>query len=1809
MPALFQNLGISQNQCSIAYPRDRRHAGRTKVKETAAQKNQVEKSKHCPYLFLLFFLVFSPFSMLSAADSKSTPPSEKMQIEPSVVALEEGPGYTINFNNVPIIEYIKFISKIANLNCIYNENEMNFNVTIVSEEPTSLVNVMSALVQILKINGFNILEQENNLIITKSGKVSQIATVVSQESPLEGRVPPIITRVFRIKNANPSIVGNILTPLLSEDAILEVSAASRHIIITDIIQNIQEVEKLLLSIDVGKSPLAIESYITRNNPPETLINLAHQIISPLSEGNPIVFVPQNQTNTIFMVSTPYLIEKSMMILEDLDTPPSLPRQMKGPITGKNILIYHIKNNPADVLQDAIKQLQNNLAAMGPPSQDLVQTLSTMRYIRQTHALVLIGSQNSLGEVQSILQDLDLPFSSSELEFIKGGFFVYQIKHGNEEQITRSLGKLVDNLKKTPFPDNDLIETIESMKWIKENNSFIFTGNQHSIDRLKEVLPYFDVPAHTGKTTAKLPLNNDFYVYTPKNLSGEDLLEQVKDITSSLKGGHLADPAFLHTLSSVEWIRSTHSLVFTGDPQSIDRVHALLNTIDQIKGPQKEKETFYIYPIKFVEPGYIEQGLKKIAKSLPKNSGIGQTIDNLKYIAQTHSLIFKGPPSIIDQIKPILETLDTKINSEEESSHQIQYFVYKLQNAPGSFVIQQLDQTAKTLKGSDAHEKELTDAINTISWNKETNSLVITGTSPSIDKLKLMIAKYDISRPEEPESTEFYVFRPKTMNPPDYLKHIQNVAKELGSSGLSDAELIQSLEGARLVPDQSALMFTGTAQSISKIRDLAPTFDASKDGRATRLYIYKPLSMNADKFQKNMILTANDLEKSGLHDRPLIDAFNSARVSSDGISVFFAGTPDAIAKLETMVSNIDQENEAQQANKIFLFTPKNRSPEDLIKAVTQAANEMSNMPNPSRALIHALKTGKIVGYDKSVLFTGTPDAISRLEEIIPTFDSTKASTTEFYVYKPKLISADEMQNRSVKVAQKLSDAGLNDPELLRSLKSARLTPSGESVTYVGTPDAINRLQELISTYDSGMPPEKATEFLVYQPKNMSADEFLKRMVDAGETFENSRLSDPDLIKTLKSAQITSGGEAVLFTGTPSTIQRIKELTGKYDFHQEDPQKATEFFVYKPKNISADELRRYIRLFADNMKSSGLADPALIHTLNNAKLAPNGKSVLFTGTLAAIEGVKELLPSIDQVKEDELKTVGKTTFLVYKIQHVPGHVLMGYLRDMAIDLERAGSTDSGLIKTLQNIRYVKETNSIIFTGTAEDLKHAQSLATKFDIPELSTEHPIQNPSGYLIYQPKYVPGEQLILILKDFKQNLSSSGINDPPLFNTIGNLKWMQPVSSILISGDDEDTKQVYSLLERFDLPLPGIAGETGIESISDMSFLIYKLQYHSGSEIQSALQKIGQDLARFKNDKVNKGLVDAIQATQWIEVTNSLISTGESGSLAKLKELVKSIDVPLKQVFVEILIIETTISNSLNFGLRWGSQGVYREKFAYGTGSFPQNPASGNSDPLAAFGTNLGEITSTNKPTGTMIPFTSGFDLGVIGDIILHKGKSYFALGSIIDALKADSDSTVALNQKVITQDNKNATIFVGQNIPFTGSVVTNTSNNTVQNANLEYRDVGVKLSITPQIGDNDTVTLNINQEFSEDITSTTNTNANNPNGLNGITTSKTATQTSVTVPNKSFLIISGQIDNSLTKTRTSIPCLGGLPLIGAAFSQNDSLNNKACVIVFVRPHIINSFDVYKEITTHEEDLHRAQTEDVETFDAGLELIKTPDDY
>ncbi len=1312
--------------------------------------------------------------------------------------------YTINFNNVSIIELIRFTSKITNLNFVFEETDLQFAVTLVSEEAVTAKSMMAALAQVLRMHDFILLEENGNVLITKSTKVNQIPPIVSADLPdSQAGNAALVTRVFRIKNANVNSIAAIIRPMSSDTALIEVSTETRQLIVTDIATNVDQIASLLTSLDAPHSPLDVDTYVVKNISPADLIALTQQILNPFTEGNPLIFVPQSDTNSIFIVSTPYLIDRAMTVMEDLDIPAKSVVVGKQAMTGKNVFIYKTINRSPDEIVVELQQIADTLKVPGAAPSPLEAAINGLQEVKDTGSLMFVADAETTTKLKDILASLDTPSAG------KTSFYIYKIKLAQEDQIEESLKQMQERLQAAPRPDQDLIDAIDSMKWIKETNSLVFTGTDGALKKLSEILPTFDVsPAH-ARTGGKAQAKSSFFVYHPQFRTGSELKTEMENLGSNLKDSGLADPSFLETLESMKWVENSNSLIFTGDPQSIERIKGMLESMDTPTAYTSRSSQVFIYKPQYASPDQIQNALESIVPSLQST------------------------------------------NSQSDQN--------------------------------------LIAAIQGMQWNAETQSFMVTSDSSTIERLKGLLTSID-------------------------------------------------------TPQQT----TGA---------LAKGF-----------YLYKLQNAHCDAVLAELKNIAAKMPPSTLQNQNLVTAIN---------------------RIECIKSN------------------------------------------------------------NSLLITGTTDAIEQIKTLIVEFDT----------------------------------------------KSTTGVPMG------------------------------AQSFLIYKPKYLPAEEIQAALTD----------------------------------------------------------------------LSAD------------LKDSGLNDPQLFEVLSTMKYVAQTNSLLFTGSQEGLDKVQNLINGIDtSAALGAIQSIGNLTFLLYKIQSASPDKLISSLKTFAIDLKQSNVADKQLAEAINSVKWIKETNSLLFTGNNQALERVEQLVKKFDIPSLGGPAPVERNAGtFVIYNPKYLTGEELISILCDFMQNLMNSGVSDPGLFDSINNLKWIDKTSSLLVSGDQQSIDKVQQLLIKFDIPSK--EGTTpSIESIDNTSFLVYKLQYHPGNDIQTALTQVAHSLG--KGSSTPAALVEAINSLQWIEVTNSLLCTGQQDVLVKLKDLIQNLDIPLRQVFIEVLVIETSLNNQQNFGLMWGGQVQYFNKTILQTGNFPVGSNQGSSTPSTTFPQALQTINATTTPNNTLIPFSSGFDLGVIGDIIMHKGQSFISLGSLMNAIQLDNDSTIILNPKIITQDNRQSTVFVGQNVPYTGAIVTNSASNTTSTANIEYRDVGVSLTITPILGDGDVITMDIVQDISE-LTNNQNTNTSTTQ-LTGIQTSHTHMETRVHVPNNHFVALSGMINDSKTHFRTAIPCLGGLPVIGALFSENDRAASKNNVIIFVRPQIVNTYQDFKEITEHQEWLYKDNARLPvlkEEFDEGIDMVKRPE--
>lgn len=362
--------------------------------------------------------------------------------------------------------------------------------------------------------------------------------------------------------------------------------------------------------------------------------------------------------------------------------------------------------------------------------------------------------------------------------------------------------------------------------------------------------------------------------------------------------------------------------------------------------------------------------------------------------------------------------------------------------------------------------------------------------------------------------------------------------------------------------------------------------------------------------------------------------------------------------------------------------------------------------------------------------------------------------------------------------------------------------------------------------------------------------------------------------------------------------------------------------------------------------------------------------------------------------------------------------------------------------------------------------------------------------------------------------------------------------------------------------------ELPIGNIERTQFYIYKLNYQRGDSVSRALGQIGITLAQ---TGTNQDLVETINSVQWIDSSNALLFTGTTESLDKVIELTKEIDAPLRQVFVELLLLEATITDTLDYGVDWGSQ------FGGGNTAGAQSFQTAGSPFPVAFHT---AANLAGFPDASNLITNAGFSQGIIGRSLRFGGMTFSSLGALVRAVHDLTQDKVIANPKILMEDNFTAEVFSGINTQFPLQAVVNDLGQIITQ-NFEFRDVGTRLRVTPQIGDNNMITLLIEEERSNVIT----VNFNSPQA--GPTTRRSTTRTKVHMPDGYFLVIGGIMEDENIFHTNRVPCLGGAPLIGAFFKEQDDTDDKHNLMLFIRPKIVDTEEEIQDITKHQQDVWR----------------------
>lgn len=299
---------------------------------------------------------------------------------------------------------------------------------------------------------------------------------------------------------------------------------------------------------------------------------------------------------------------------------------------------------------------------------------------------------------------------------------------------------------------------------------------------------------------------------------------------------------------------------------------------------------------------------------------------------------------------------------------------------------------------------------------------------------------------------------------------------------------------------------------------------------------------------------------------------------------------------------------------------------------------------------------------------------------------------------------------------------------------------------------------------------------------------------------------------------------------------------------------------------------------------------------------------------------------------------------------------------------------------------------------------------------------------------------------------------------------------------------------------------------------------------------------------------------------NALIVVAPDPVYREIRAVIEQLDVRRAQVYIESLIVEVSADRAAEFGVQF----QYLDGLAA-------------SDNRGFGGTNFGSRNTGTNLLDLMVNPTSaaaGLNVGLIRGTISYNGTTIANLGALARALESRGNTNVIATPNLLTLDNEESRIIIGQNVPFlTGTYTTGVNPNPFQT--IERKDVGTTLRVRPMVIEGGSIRLQIFQEVSS--VSSDRSLAN----TSGLITNRRAIESTVLVDDEQIVVLGGLLEDREVASQSKVPLLGDIPLLGALFRYDTKSRVKSNLLVFLRPVILRSAQDSNVLTTNRYDMIR----------------------
>ena len=573
-----------------------------------------------------------------------------------------------------------------------------------------------------------------------------------------------------------------------------------------------------------------------------------------------------------------------------------------------------------------------------------------------------------------------------------------------------------------------------------------------------------------------------------------------------------------------------------------------------------------------------------------------------------------------------------------------------------------------------------------------------------------------------------------------------------------------------------------------------------------------------------------------------------------------------------------------------------------------------------------------------------------------------------------------------------------------------------------------------------------------------------------------------------------------------------------------------------NLKDTDIQEFIKFVADVTGTTMVVDPnvkgkvrvisskpvsqAELYDLFLSILDVQGYTAVRSGQVIRIVPSKDARSSPVPIMEDQA-AVGNDEYVtqVIRLDNISAAKLIPVLRP--------------LVPQQAHMAAYAPSNAIIISDIRSNIGRIVDIIERMDRSAIQTTE---------IIRLKYGVAEDVVSMLNTLEKSRQGEGAEADKEAVLVADKR----TNSVVVTADELSVDRIRKLVAYLDTPLE----QSG-------NVRVIYLEYADATTIAEVLTRVMQNISRLEEGGSNKRAGNGESTIEADEGTNSLIITADTDEMAALEAVIARLDIRRAQVLIEAIIVEVRVSEGQELGLQW--------LFADDNGAYGSNIT-----------TNDARRNNLSQLGGALVPDDGSENIGtreVAASLATIPGTTLgwgvvdesLTMTVILNALESQGNSNILSTPSLLTLDNEEAFITVGQQVPFvTGSYTNTGAANGASNPfqTIERQSVGVTLKVTPQINEGDAIVMDIVQEVSSLSPALI---------ASDIITNERKIETMVLANDGNIVVLGGLVEDKVTDTSEGVPGLSSIPLLGRLFRSDSVEVTKQNLLVFIRPTIIRN--------------------------------------